>query len=260
DPDKYKQFWEKFNRYLKEGAANDFTHKEELLKLLRYESSKKAAGELVSLAEYVERAPEEQKAIYYVNGPNRETIEAGPYLEAFRAADTEVLYTFDPVDDYILERTTEFRGKKLVAAEQDSEDLPRRAEAAAEGVPAEEREALTAWFKETLGERATEVRVSARLTESPAVTLTSYGTHSMQRMMQLMDQKMTEAPPGVLEINCAHPIIIGVNELRKSGEAFAAEAAVQVLQNAQLAAGLIFDPRTLVGKLNDVLARAVKAQ
>ncbi|MDR0434394.1 MAG: molecular chaperone HtpG [Gracilibacteraceae bacterium] len=263
DPAKYAQFWEKFGRFIKEGAANDFAHKNDLLKLMRFESSKKAAGELVSLAEYAERAPETQKAIYYVNGPNRETIESGPYLEPFRAADAEVLYTFDPVDDYILERAAEFEGKKLVAAEEDSGDLPPRTDAAeaeaeaADGVPAAERPDLTGWFKQILGEQVTEVRVSARLTDSPAVTLTSYGTHSMQRMMQLMDQKMADAPPGVLEINCAHPIIIGVNELRKKEDAFAAEAAAQVLRNAQLAAGLIFDPRSLVNKLNDVLARAV---
>ncbi|MDR1070930.1 MAG: molecular chaperone HtpG [Gracilibacteraceae bacterium] len=257
DPGKYAQFWEKFNRFIKEGAANDFAHKDELLKLMRFESNKKAPGELVSLEEYLERAPEEQKAVYYVNGPNRETIEAGPYLEPFRAADTEVLYTFEAVDDYILERATEFQGKKLVAAEQDSVDLPQKTGDSPDGVPPEERAALTAWFKEVLGDQATEVRVSARLTDSPAVTLTNYGTHSMQRMMQLMDQKMTDAPPGILEINCAHPIIIGVNELRKKEDDFAAEAAAQVLQNALLAAGLIFDPRSLVNKLNDVLARAV---
>jgi molecular chaperone HtpG len=194
-----------------------------------------------------------------VNGPTREAIEAGPYLEAFRAKDYEVLFTLSPLDDYVLEGLMEFEGKKLIAAEQDTEDLPK-VEASTEGVPEPEREELLAWFKEVLGENVTEVRVSSRLTDSPAISLTTYGTHGMQRMMQAMDRGGTagDIPAGILELNCSHPIIVSINDLRKEADPFAAEAAEQVLQNVRLAAGLISDPRTVVSRLYSVLERALK--
>ncbi len=258
DPDKYKEFWLKFGGFLKEGAATDFTHKDNLVKLLRYESNKTAAGELISLDQYVERMKEDQKAIYFISGSTREGIESGPYLEMFKDNDIEVIFTYEAVDDYVLENLREFQGKKIVAAEQDSEDLPDTTDAqAAEQIPPEELDALLGWLKETLADKVTEVRVSKRLVDSPAVVLSSFGTHSMQRMMQVMSKDLGHIPAGLLEINGSHPIMKGINELRKASDPFAGAAALQVLENAQIAAGLIVDPRLMVNRLNSILERAV---
>jgi len=116
---------------------------------------------------------------------------------------------------------------------------------------------LLTWFKETLGNRVTEVRVSKRLVESPAVVLSSFGTNSMVRMMQLMNKDQGGTPPGILEINSRHPVMKGIYDLQKNNDPFAAAAAEQVLENAQIAAGLLVDPRGMVNRLNNILERAV---
>lgn len=261
DPEKFRQFWDKFGIFLKEGAATDFTHKDALVKLLRFESNLTGEGELISLEGYVDRMREGQKAIYYVSGSTRESIESGPYLEIFKDKGIEVLFTYEAIDDYILDSLHEFQGKKIVAAEQDSEDLPEanlpEQTTPEDDIPAEELKALTDWFKETLGARVTEVRSSKRLVDSPAVVLSSMGTHSMQRMMQLMNKDLGNAPAGILEINSRHPVIKGINQLRLAKDPFAAEAAQQVLENAQIAAGLLVDPRSMVNRLYTILERAV---
>jgi TNF receptor-associated protein 1 len=258
EPDKYKEFWQNFNMFIKEGAANDYTHRQELVKLLRFESSKTGADELVSLADYVERMPEGQAAIYYVNGPTREVIEAGPYLEVFRDKDYEVLYTHEAVDDYVLGLLGEYEGKKLISADQAELDLGGESSGDKnEALPEEEAKELNSWLKEILGNKVTEVRASKRLVDSPAILLSPFGTHSMQRMMQLVNKDLHQTAPGVLEINAEHRLIKRLNELRKDGEEFATVAAEQLYENAQIAAGIIVDPRSMVNRLNDILERAL---
>ncbi|MDR3602685.1 MAG: molecular chaperone HtpG [Desulfosporosinus sp.] len=259
EPEKYKEFWEKFNFFLKEGAANDFTHRKELVKLLQFESSNTQAGELVSLADYVARMKEDQVAIYYVNGPSREVIESGPYLEIFKDKGLEVIYTYAAIDDYIFGSVGEYEGKKLISADQadldlsDSEQKVRSEEA----LPEEDVQALTSWLKEVLGSKVTEVRESKRLVDSPAVVLSPYGTNSMQRMMQLVNKDLNNVGPSVLEINAAHQMIKRLDSARKNEDAFAKIAAEQIFENAQIAAGLIVDPRGMVNRLNEILERAL---
>jgi len=261
DAVKYREFWDKFGIFIKEGAATDFTHKDALVRLLRFESNLTGEKELISLETYVERMKEDQKAIYYISGPNREAIESGPYLEIFKDKGLEVLYTYEAIDDYVLDNLHEFQGKKIVAAEQDSEDLPEAVGAGQDGeMPEDEVQALMAWFKETLGAKVTEVRTSKRLVDSPAVVLSAYGTHSMHRMMQLMNKDLNSVPPGILELNSRSPVIKGINELRKAGDPFAAAAAQQVLETAQIAAGIIVDPRNMVNRLYSILERAVSSK
>ncbi len=256
EPDKYKEFYQSFNFFLKEGAANDFTHRQELVKLLRFESSKTAPGELISLADYVGRMPEAQTAIYYVNGPTREVIEAGPYLEVFRDKDFEVLYTNEAIDDYVLGLLGEYEGKKLISADQTELDLGGTA-SEQDALSEEEVKDFNAWLKEVLGGKVTEVRASKRLLDSPAILLSPYGTHSMQRMMQLVNRDLNQTVPGVLEINGSHPLIKRLNEIRKQGEDFAKVAAEQLYENAEIAAGIMVDPRSMVNRLNEILQRAL---
>lgn len=259
DPEKYKPFWEKFGMFIKEGAATDFTHKQELVKLLRFESSAMDKGTLISLADYVGRMKEGQQAIYYVNGPTREAIEAGPYLEVFRKHEYEVIYTHEPADDYILNLLGEFEGKKLMSADQADLDLGQSEQetAAEEGLPAAEAESLNAWVKEVLGEQVTEVRASKRLVDSPAIALSAYGTYSMQRVMQMSNRDLNAPAPSILELNTAHPMIQKLNELRKQEDPFARTAAEQIFENARIAAGLIVDPREMVDRLNRIIERAL---
>ncbi|GAB6154970.1 molecular chaperone HtpG [Desulfosporosinus burensis] len=259
EPEKYKEFWEKFNLYLKEGAANDYTHQKELVKLLQFESSKTQSGELVSLSDYVGRMKEGQEAIYYVNGPSREVIESGPYLEIFRDKDLEVIYTYAPIDDYIFGAIREYEGKRLISADEADLNLnePEQKDRNEQALSEEDVSALTGWLKEVLGSKVTEVRESKRLVDSPAVVLSPYGTNSMQRMMQLVNKDLNNVGPSVLEINAAHPMIKRLDTAHKNGDAFATIAAEQIFENAQIAAGLIIDPRGMVNRLNEILERAL---
>lgn len=259
EPEKYKEFWQEFGIFLKEGAANDFTHRNELMKLMRFESSKTEAGELLSLSDYVSRMKEGQEAIYYVNGPSREVIEAGPYLEVFRDKDFEVLFTHEAIDDYVLSTVGEFDGKKLVSADQADLNLTGDESANEEkkGLEGDELKSFNEWLKEILGGKVTEVRESKRLVDSPAIMLSPYGTHSMQRMMQLMNRDLNDVVPGILEINPKHSLVLRLNDLRQQEDSFARLAAEQLFANAQIAAGIIVDPRGMVNRLNEILEKAL---
>lgn len=260
DSEKYKEFWKEFGIFLKEGAANDFTHRDQLMKLLRYESSSQTEdNNLLSLSDYVSRMKEGQEAIYYVNGPSREVIEAGPYLEVFRDKGYEVIYTHDSIDDYILMTVGEFEGKKLISADQADLDLTRddKEEDGTKGLEGDELKTFMDWLKERLGAKVTEVRESKRLIDSPALILSPYGTHSMQRMMQLMNRDLQDVPAGILEINPKHTLILRLNELRKQEDSFAQVAVDQLFANAQIAAGIIVDPRGMVNRLNEILEKAL---
>lgn len=122
-PEKYEEFYRKFGLFLKEGVATDFTHREQLAKLLRFESSSMEKGKVTSLAQYVYRTKESQKEIYYLFAPNRETIENGPYLEAFRARDLEVLFLYEPIDEFALSSIGQFGDRKLISADSSDIDL-----------------------------------------------------------------------------------------------------------------------------------------
>ena len=123
DPAAYNEFWNNFGFYFKEGATSDFAYRDEIAKLLRFESSKSEPDEMISLADYVERMAEGQKEIYYINGPSRTAAESGPYVEAFKKRDIEIIYTLEPIDDFVMNHLGEFDGKKLVSADRGDLDL-----------------------------------------------------------------------------------------------------------------------------------------
>ncbi|MCF8012436.1 MAG: molecular chaperone HtpG [Clostridiales bacterium] len=259
EPEKYKQFWDKFSMFIKEGAASDFTHQKDLVKLLRFESSRAEPDELVSLQDYLDRMQENQDTIYFINGPNREAIESGPYMEAFKNRDLEVLYTKEAVDDYILNNLGEYEGKKLVSADQQDLDLPVEESEGETPLSEEEVNSLCEWVKETLGEKVTEVRQSKRLVDSPAVVLNPSGvTGSIQRMMQVMHKDENNTGPKTLEINARHEIIKNLNELRQKDEQFAKIATEQIFDNALVAAGLILEPRYMVDRIYKIMDRALQ--
>ncbi|HWQ72216.1 MAG TPA: molecular chaperone HtpG [Desulfitobacteriaceae bacterium] len=259
EPQKYQEFWKKFQMFLKEGAANDFNHRSDLLKLLRFESSKTEENQLISLADYLGRMKENQNAIYFLNGPNRETIEAGPYIEIFKNNDFEVIYTNEAIDDYIFGLVREFEGKKILSADQNDLELPEPEEkpAAEESLTAEEISALTKWLKETLGEKVTEVRESKRLVDSPAIILTTHGTHSMHRVMQLMSKELNFSDSCIFEINSRHPLIKRLNSLIVKNDPFAKVASEQLFENARISAGLLVDPKEMVSRLYQILERSL---
>ncbi|OPX87621.1 molecular chaperone HtpG [Pelotomaculum sp. PtaB.Bin117] len=260
DPDKYEEFWKQFGFFIKEGVSSDYTHRDELAKLLRFESSKSEPGKLISLADYTQRMKEGQKDIYYINGPTREIIEAGPYLEVFRARDLEVIYTHEPVDDFVLSNLMDYEEKKLVSADQAGLDLPALDEKPdGEQLDHETVQSLTGWMKEILGNKVTEVKESTRLINSPAVILNQDGmmTSSMQRVMQAVNKDLGAIGRKMLEINPRHELIKRLAALREKDEKFARLAAEQIYDNALISAGLMTDPRDMVNRMYDILERAL---
>jgi HSP90 family molecular chaperone len=269
EPETYEKFWNTFGMFLKEGAISDFNYRKELAGLLRFESSHTEPGKLTSLSDYIARMAPEQKDIYYISGPNREAVETGPYLEAFRQRDLEVLYTLDPMDDFALSHIGEFAEHQLVSADRGDLELgeaakkedqdPAAAEKAAAALPPEEAQALAAWMKEVLGDKVKEVKESKRLTDSPAMVVNPDGflTSSMERVMRASGQQMPDFGGKNLEINPGHALIGGLNRLRREDEDLARKITAQIYDNALIQAGLMTEPRAMVGRNYEILARLV---
>ncbi len=257
-PDGYKEFYRRFGVYLKEGAALDETYQKDLMKLLRYESSLTDKGELTSFADYVSRLKDGQKEIYFLVGPNRAAIEAGPYLEGFRARNLEVLFCYENVDEYVMSHVHEFDGRRLIAADHADvklADLP--APPGADALTEEQTKALAAWLKETLGDRVAEVKASGRLVDSPALALSADKLMSphMRRLMKAMKVEGAEdTPPRVeLHFNPRHAVIKHLAAARDAKPEVAKLMAEQVLDNALIAAGLLDDPQKMIARIYKLL-------
>ena len=254
-PEDFEAFSREFGQFLKEGAALDFTHKEQLMKLLRFESSLTAAGKTTSLADYVTRMGGEQKEIYYLTGPNRAAIESGPYLEGFKARNLEVLFCYEAVDDYVMNNAREFDGKKLIAADHADvklSDLPQPEGALGEAAVKE----LTGWLQTTLGDRVAEVKASDRLVDSPvlAVNADRFTSPHMRRVMKAMNRSGADSPLRVnLELNPRHAVIRRLHEMHTANPDRAKLVAEQLLDNALIGAGLLDDPSAMVARLNKLL-------
>lgn len=254
--DAYNEFYAQFGIFLKEGAALDFTHKDQLVKLLRWESSLTEKGKTTSLADYVSRMKDGQKEIYYLVAPNREAIESGPYLEGFKARNLEVLFCYEAVDEYVFNNVREFDGKKFLSADHSDvklDDVPQQGEALSE---ADVRD-LTKWLKDSLGAQVADVKSSDRLVGSPALATNAdkFASPMMRRMMKAM-KKPGEADEPVkvnLEINPRHAVIKKLHAMRTVDADKAELVAEQLLDNALIAAGLLEDPSRMVARLNKLL-------
>jgi molecular chaperone HtpG len=256
DPEKYDRFFVEHGHCIKEGVANDYSHREALAKLLRAESSFTEKGKTTSLPDYVTRMPEAQKEIYYLLAPNREAAEASPYFEIFREKKFEVLFLYAPQDEFVMENLREFDKKRLIAAEKADLKLD---EEKTHALDKDTARMLANFIKERLTERVGEVRVSHRLTGSPAVVVDSdaHLTSSMRRVMKMMNREggpSLDAKPD-LEINPDHPMLVQLEKIRHTDAALAGEVGEQIFDNALVAAGLLDDPRTMLARMNSLLEK-----
>jgi len=254
-PDAFNEFYSEFGIFLKEGAAMDYTHKEQLTKLLRFESSLTDKGKTTSLADYVTRMGAEQKEIYYLVGPNRAALETGPYLEGFKARNLEVVFCYEAVDEYVMSNVREFDGKKLTAADHADvklSDLPKPEGALSEN----DTKTLTAWLKETLGARVEEVKASDRLVDSPALAVNAdkFMSPQMRRMMKAMKKDGADEPVKVtLEINPRSVVMKRLFDTHTASPDKAKLVAEQILDNSLISAGLLDDATPMVARLYKLL-------
>ncbi len=268
DKDKYAKFWREHSRVFKAGYM-DFVNREKFAGLLRFNSSScEAADELVSLDEYISRAKLDQKKVYYAFGPSREALKLNPHLEIFRKKGVEVLYMFEPIDEFVMDALHKHKDFDLTPAElakpEDLAALPdvETAAAEAQAAPAPEQDALEALFgriKAVLGDGVTEVRASARLTGSPCCLVNPDGhtTSSMDKIMRAMHHD-SSIPKKVLELNPKHELIRNLVALNQADPAdpFVEQAARQLFESALLLEGYLSDPHALVGRIQDLLAKS----
>ena len=253
EPDQYINFWNEFGRVLKEGGSFDFENKDKLVQLYLFASSNDA-DQLTTLRDYVGRAKEGQNAVYYLTGPSRRAVENSPHLEAFKEKGYEVLYLVDPVDEILVQSLTEFEGKKLksigkgVADLGDETDLKERVQ---------EYSKLISALEKKLEDRVKEVRLSSRLTSSPACLVVSDEDVS-PHLEKLLKQAKVESTQQkrILELNPNHEIIA---KMRDRAEDTMFEDVAEVLYGyALLAEGSeLQDPLKFNQAVMRVLAKTV---
>ena len=255
--DDYAKFWGAFGQVLKEGIGEDAANRERIAKLLRFASTTNEAPG-VSLADYAGRMKAGQKAIYYVTADTLDAARSSPHLEIFRKKEIEVLLLADRVDEWMLSFLNEFEGKELVSVAKGDLDLGELADAAEKETRekvAEEFKDLVERVKTALGDAVTDVRVTLRLTDSPACVVVERDEMSqhLQRLLKGAGQKAPSTKP-VLELNPNHALIA---RLKTESDDSLKEWAFLLLDQATLAeSGQLDDPAAFVKRMNRMLAQA----
>jgi molecular chaperone HtpG len=253
--EKYATFWKTFGQVLKEGLGEDFGNRERLAKLLRFASTAgDSADQTVSLADYLSRMKEGQDSIYYVTAENWSAARSSPHLEVFRKKGVEVLLLTDRVDEWMLSFLQDFEGKPLVSVARGGLDLgtleDEEEKAQAQKV-ADEFKELVEKIKNALGERVKDVRVTTRLTDSPACLVSDEGEISghLERLLRQAGQKAPERRP-ILEVNPGHPL---VSRMKVEDEKFADWSQLLFDQAVLAEGGQLEDPPAFVRRVNEML-------
>ena len=259
DQEKFKTFWREFGQVLKEGIAEDYSNRERIAKLLRFTSTHDEREEqTVSLDDYIARMKPEQEKIYYITADGLKAVQSSPHLEIFRKKGIEVLLLCDRIDEWLVANLNEYAGKSLQSIAKGNLDLGKLEDE--EEKKEHEKEAgdfqeLTNKMKEVLGEQVKDVRITYRLTESPACLVAD--THDVSgnlgRLLKSAGQKVPDSKP-FLEINPHHPMI----QRLKYEEAKFADWSHILFDQALLAeGGQLEDPAGFVKRLNDLLLQNV---
>ncbi|ROT27275.1 molecular chaperone HtpG [Micromonospora sp. HM5-17] len=264
DAERYQTFWREFGRAVKEGLLNDFDNQKTILEISSFASTHDPE-KLTTLAEYVQRMKEGQTEIYYMTGETRSTIENSPHMEAFRAKGYEVLLLTDPVDEMWVDAVPDFDGKRFQSIAKGQVDLDTEEEKKSSGAEREQREKdfaeLLSWLKTKLSDQVKDVRLSSRLTTSPACIVGDAHdiTPTLEKMYRAMGQEVPQVKR-ILELNPTHPLVSGLRAAhadRKDDEVLA-ETAELLYGMALLAeGGELADPARFTRILADRLARTL---
>ena len=258
DPEKYRGFYRKFDRFFKEGVATDYPNREALAKLLRFESSLTEAGAVCGFTDYVSRMKDGQDTIYYLAGASRAQVESSPYIEAFKSRGLEVIYFTDAIDEYVVDSLGTYDGKKLVSVRHGGVELEDQA-TEGESLSDEQTAALCEFLKDELGDRVVAVASGKRLVENPIIALVPADGMSpqMRQMMKAMDENFKDEVKVELEINPRHALIQKLSAAKDANPELAKLVARQLLDNALIAAGLLEDARDTVTRMNTLMEKAM---
>ena len=255
EKEKYAKFWGEFGKVLKEGVGEDFANKDAIAKLLRFASTHNdTPAETVSLADYVSRMKEGQEKIYYVTAETFNAAKNSPHLEVFRKKGIEVLLLSERVDEWLVGHLTEFDGKPLQSVAKGDLDLGKledEAEKQEQEKEAGEFKELTEKIKTTLADKVKDVRVTHRLTDSPACLIADEHDigGNLARILKAAGQKAPDSKP-ILEINPRHPVVLRLKYEEKKFEDWS-----NVLFDQALLAegGVLDDPATFVKRINQLM-------
>jgi len=267
-PEEYTEFWNEHGKYLKLGYG-DFTNMDKIKDLLRFNSSFNDDEKgLTSLEEYVSRFKEGQKEIYYALGSGRQAIGQDPHLEIFKNKGLEVLYLYDPVDEFVLSSLRKYKDFEFKPVDsvdlkniESFEETEEKKEKPAELTKDDQLhfDSLVSRIKEILGDRVTEVRKSDRLSGSPAILVNPDDSmsSSMQKMMRMMNKEM-EIPKKVFEINRDHKLIRNLLKVFKAdrNDEYINNVVEELFESALLLEGDLMDPHRLVSKINQMLEQS----
>ncbi|WP_392343244.1 molecular chaperone HtpG [uncultured Shewanella sp.] len=262
EPEQYQSFWAEFGQVLKEGPAEDFANKERIAGLLRFASTDdNSAATTVSLEAYIERMKAGQDKIYYIVADSHEAAANSPHLELLRKKGIEVLLMSERIDEWLVNHLTEFKDKKLHSVTRGDLELGELEDAAdkeAHDKVAEESKGLIERVKAALADSVSEVRVTSRLTDTPACVVAGEGEMSTQmiKLMQAAGQPVPESKP-TFEINPTHPLVEHLNN--ETDEQLFADWANLLLQQALLSEkGSLADPSAFIKLTNQMLLASVK--
>lgn len=262
EPEKYETFWKAFGQVIKEGPAEDYANREKIAGLLRFASThENSAEQKNSLSDYLARAKEGQDKIYFLTGESYEQIKDSPHLEIFRKKGIEVLLLTDRIDEWLMGYLPEFEGKQFVdvaRGDLDLGSLDSEEDKQAQEKVAKEKEQLVDRIKKVLADEVSEVRISHRLTESPAILALGQQDLGLQ-MRQILEstgQKVPESKP-IFEINPDHPLIVKLDS-EKDENHFNELAHILFDQAALAAQGNLKDPASYVRRLNKLLVELTK--
>ena len=259
DVGKYDKFYRNFSPLLKTGVNSDFSNKEKLIELLRFESSMTETGKMTSLKDYVSRMRDSQKEIYYVSGDFREAIERNPNLEYFKKHSIEVLYLTDPIDVFVFPSIFEYDKKSLKSIDKADIDVMKDEDKSEESLDASVAKDLLTSFKEILIDKVEDVIASKRLVDS-AVTLV-VGKEGMdmqtERMMKMINKEYSGSKK-IMEVNLSHPLIKNLWDLyqqdRKSP--FITIVVLQLYEGTLLLEGNLSSPSEFVGRMTEIMEKA----
>jgi molecular chaperone HtpG len=264
NPEQYAKFWKEHGQIFKLGYM-DFTNADKYKNLLRFNSSvSKNADELVSLDEYVERMKKDQKEIYYALGQNRDALALDPHLEIFKSKGIEVLYLYDPVDEFVISALGKYKDFDLKSVENADPQKLEKMESVEEKKETEKLnsddqlhfDSLLAKMKEILGDKVEDVKESSRLTDSPSCIVAKEEgmSASMLKMMKMANQNIGEQKK-IFEINKDHKLIRNLLSVFKksSNDDYIKNVTEQLYESALLLEGSLDDPHKLVNRLNKML-------
>lgn len=257
DKEKYETFITEYNRPLKEGLYSDYEHRDELLELIRFRTTNEENA-WTSLADYVQRMKEGQKAIYYITGGDEKALRQSPHLEAYKAKGFEVLIMPDEIDDIVIPSVGKYKDWELKAANRAGSDEELSTDEEKKEAKQKEKDfkPIVEKIKNALGDAVKEVRLSKRLADSPSCIVVDENDPSLQmeRMMRAMGQQLRGEVKPILEINAEHPILQRLKDT--DDEALIADTAFVLLDQALLLEGsTLKDTADFVKRLNKLLAR-----